>query len=427
MLETQSNPSANRTQINLVGLPEEVEKAVFAGIRSAAELIDLTQHSGTQARLGALDVVPFMPVRDLSLEDCVHHARRLAHSIAQSLQLPVYLYGAAAVRLERQHLHNLLHPHFQYEHLERHISTDPHWMPDYGPALLGRAGAVLIGVHWPPVELRVVLSTAHYEVLSTIAEAISEAGGWHEVVALVGQEEGRGLLQVTLKDYQRVPIGRLLEAIRREAARFGVQIEQTQVQGIVPQAVLLDSAAWYMQMPAIDPANLLETRIAQAQADQLPLAHEEPPVPLDATQHLTLPEPHQVSGLEDFADALAAATVTPGGGGCRCANGAPWRQHSRRWSPGSRRTSAATKKCAPICWLSALPCCPCAKSSYKPLTGTWRLLRACWPPCGCPANPRSAKGNSGRHAGRHRCSTGNCALCLREPASAWASRRVGES
>ena len=144
----------NQTEITLVGLPSEVEKAIFAGVRVSLELINLNQHRGDAPRFGAADVIAFMPIRDLSLDQAVESAQRFGRRVAQELEIPVYFFGAAALRPDYYDLAAVHHLDFQYEQLSQQIGSDPRWMPDFGPARLTTAGATFIGAHLPANSLQ---------------------------------------------------------------------------------------------------------------------------------------------------------------------------------------------------------------------------------------------------------------------------------
>lgn len=315
LLDVSSDFDHNRSVVTLAGLPEEVEKAIFAGIRTAAELIDLNQHSGVHPRFGATDVVPFVPLRDVSMDDCVHLAHRLGRRVADELQIPVYFYEYAALRPDYEDLNNIRNAAFQYEQLREVIETDPMWMPDVGRAVIGSAGATLIGARMPLIILNVFLNTDNIEIARRIAKAIQYSeGGLRYVKSSSFLVNGRAQISLNLTNYQKTPIFRAVEFVRREAARYGVAIESSEIMGLVPEDALLDSAEWYLQLNGFKRDNRLEYRIAQAEAEPTQLSQEEPPIPEDATYHVVLPPTNEVRRPEQFAAAVAQPTATPAGG-----------------------------------------------------------------------------------------------------------------
>jgi glutamate formiminotransferase/formiminotetrahydrofolate cyclodeaminase len=312
VLDTSSDADHNRTVVTFVGDPESVERAAFAGIRTAAELIDMTQHSGEHPRLGASDVIPFVPIRDVSMNECVAIAQRLGQRVGQELNVPVYLYEAAATRPERENLADLRSAKFQYEQLRDTIGTDPNRMPDFGPAAIGTAGASVIGARAPLVAYNVYLNTNNVEIASKIARAIRHSNGGFRYVKSSGfLVEGQAQVSINLTNYQKTPVYRVVEAIRREAERYGVGITFSELIGLAPQDFFVEAARWYLQLDKFEPDQILEYRIQVAEAQSSVLAQEEPPVPEGSTLHVPATE---APGPVQFVSAVAAATPTPGGG-----------------------------------------------------------------------------------------------------------------
>lgn len=314
ILDTSSDPDHNRTVITFVGAPEDVERAAFAAIKTAAERIDMTQHSGEHPRLGASDVVPFVPIRDVTMDECVDIARRLGRRVGDELGIPVYLYEAAATSPDRENLANLRSSTFQYEQLAEVIATDPARMPDFGPAQLGTAGATVIGARPPLVAFNVYLNTNNQAIAQKIARAIRHSSGGLRYVKGVGfMVEGQAQVSMNLTNYQKTPVHRVVEMIRREAERYGVGITHSELVGLAPQEFFVEAARWYLQLDKFQPDQILEYRIQRAEAERSALAEEEPPVPEEATRRVPaietpLPTPAQ------FTSAVADGTPTPGGG-----------------------------------------------------------------------------------------------------------------
>jgi glutamate formiminotransferase/formiminotetrahydrofolate cyclodeaminase len=322
ILDTSSDPDHNRTVVTFAGTPEAVERAMFAGIQTAAERIDMTRHSGEHPRLGATDVVPFVPIRDVKMEDCVAIALRLGRKVGEELDIPVYLYEAAATRPDRQNLENLRGTSFQYEQLREVISTDPDRMPDFGPAVMGTAGATVIGARHPLVAYNVYLATGDVEIARQIARAVRHSSGGLRYVKAAGfLVEGQAQVSMNLTNYQKTPVHRIVELIRSEAARYGVAVAFSELIGLAPQDFFVDAARWHLQLDKFVPDQILEYRIQQAEAADVVLADEEPPVPEEASRPVvtieTLPRTPA-----PFVGAVADGTPTPGGGAVAALAGA---------------------------------------------------------------------------------------------------------
>ncbi len=295
LLDHSSDFDHNRSVLTFVGTPEGVEAAAFAAIQLAARLIDLTQHSGEHPRIGATDVVPFIPVRGVTMDDCVEMAHRLGKRVGQELGIPVYLYEKAATRPDRQNLENIRKGEF--EGLREEIKTNPDRAPDFGPVELGTAGATVIGARAPLIAYNVYLNTNDIEAANKIARVIRHStGGLRFVKALGLLVDGRAQISMNLTDYARTPIHRVQELIRIEAARYGYQITHAELVGLIPEQALLDSARWYLQLDLFDEHQILEWQLQTAEAsDTTPTA---------------------------FLEALASGDPTPGGGSMAALAGA---------------------------------------------------------------------------------------------------------
>lgn len=297
MLDRHSDLDHNRTVLTFVGPPAAVEEAAFRSIATAAELINLDEHRGEHPRIGATDVVPFVPISGATMQDCVEMARRLARRVGSELQIPVYLYEEAATRPERQNLENIRRG--QYEALKEEMGVRPEREPDFGPNWVGPAGATVIGARPPLVAFNVYLTTDDVSIAKKIAKALRfSSGGLRYVKGLGLLVEGRAQVSMNLTNFRGTPIARVVEMIRREAARYGVGIHHSELVGLIPQEALVDAALWYLQLDDFEPEQILEQRLASAQA--------EAPAPADGAAP---PAPGQ-----EFLDALAAGTAAPGGG-----------------------------------------------------------------------------------------------------------------
>lgn len=297
LLDRSSDLDHNRTVLTFAGPPFAIEEAAFRAIKTASELIDLNHHTGEHPRIGATDVVPFVPLSGVSMEECIEMAKRLGERVGNELSIPIYLYEAAATRPERVNLENIRRG--QYEGLKAEIESNPDRQPDYGPAKLGTAGATVIGARNPLIAFNVYLTTDDVELARKIARAIRHSsGGLRYVKALGLLVEGRAQVSMNLTNFRETSLARVVEMIRREAQRYGVGIHHSELVGLIPQEALVDAAVWYTQLDAFDKEQVLETRLVDSSA--------------------TAPQPKPVSFIEE----LAAPTATPGGGSAAAYAGA---------------------------------------------------------------------------------------------------------
>lgn len=260
ILDQTSDPDHNRSVITFAGEPAGVEEAAFRMIARAAALINLDEHTGEHPRIGATDVVPFIPIEDATMKDCVAIARRVGARVGEGLGIPVYLYENAAQRPDRTRLEDIRKG--QYEGLKELIASDPYRAPDYGPKALGPAGATVIGAREFLVAYNIYLTTADVSIAKKIATAIRHSsGGMRYLKALGLLVEGRAQVSMNLTDFRKTPLGRVTELVRREAARYGVGIKHAELVGLIPQQALIDAAAWYLQLDGFEAGQLLERRL----------------------------------------------------------------------------------------------------------------------------------------------------------------------
>ncbi len=293
LLDRHSDEDHNRTVVTFVGSPEAVEEAAFRGVAKAAELIDLNQHTGEHPRIGAADVVPFVPIQGVKMTDCVEMARRLGRRVGEELGIPVYLYEEAATRPDRVNLEDIRRG--EYEALKEEIGVNPAREPDFGPARVGPAGATVIGARAPLIAFNVYLTTDDVRIASKIARAVRHSsGGLRYVKALGMLVEGRAQVSMNLTNYRKTPIARVVEMIRREAARYGVAVHHSELVGLVPEDALIDAAQWYLQLDQFEPEQVLERRMYAALRESPQQTAEAKP--------------------STFLDDLASGTPTPGGG-----------------------------------------------------------------------------------------------------------------
>ncbi|MBL8154576.1 MAG: glutamate formimidoyltransferase [Anaerolineae bacterium] len=263
LLDVSSDADHNRSVVTFAGEPEAVLEGAFAAIRTAAEKINLDEHQGQHPRIGAADVVPFVPLQGMTLDDCAVMARRLGQRVGDELGIPVYLYAHTATRPDRQDLQAIRRG--GYETLKEAVLTDPNKQPDFGPARLGTAGATVIGARVPLVAFNVFLTTDDVQIARRIAAAVRHSsGGYHYLKSLGFLVKGRAQVSMNFTDPTRTPIARVVETIRREAARYGVSIHHTELVGLIPQGAVLDAAGWYLQLDALRPGQVLETALRSA-------------------------------------------------------------------------------------------------------------------------------------------------------------------
>jgi glutamate formiminotransferase len=263
LLAYESDKDHNRSVFTFIGEPESVRKAAFSAISKASELIDMNKHEGEHPRIGATDVVPFIPISEISMDDCVNLARALGHEVAEKLKIPIYLYEHAALKPERQNLANIRRG--EYEGLKEAILKDPDRKPDFGPSELHpTAGATVIGARMPLIAYNVNLNCADIDIAKSIAKAIRHSSGGLKYVKALGLEiKERGIVQISmnLTNYQKTPVHRVFEMIKSEAARYGVDIQGSEVIGLIPMDALVDTADFYLRIENFNKSQILENRL----------------------------------------------------------------------------------------------------------------------------------------------------------------------
>ena len=303
LLDREMDADHNRCVITLVGDPVNVAEAAIRGVGKAAELIDLTHHTGAHPRLGAADVIPFIPIEGATLEDCATIARRVGEEIWKRYSVPVYLYEAAAQTPERQNLENVRRG--QFEGIREEVKTNPARRPDFGDAALHpTAGATIVGARKFLVAYNVYLNTPDVEIAKKVAKSIRFSNGGLRYVKGMGVPV-RGLAQVSmnLTDTDQTPIARVFEYVKREAARYGVLPLSSEIVGLIPKRALEDAAEWFLQIENFDSSLILENRLAAVMSGKMAVGGIR-------------------SGVEPFIEQLVAPTATPGGGCASAAAGA---------------------------------------------------------------------------------------------------------
>lgn len=263
VLDHEMDANHNRCVITFVGDRASVEEAAMMGARMAVELIDMNRHHGEHPRIGALDVLPFVPVTGITMDGCVELARSVGRRIADELAIPVYLYEAAATRPDRKDLPNLRR--VEYEGLKEAIQTDPDRRPDFGPSRLHpSAGATVVGARPLLIAWNVDLATKDVRVAKRIAKAIRESDGGLPAVRAKGFElADRGMVQVSMNmiDYHKTSLLRVYEEICRLAAEEGVEIAESEIVGLVPLEPLVEAAGAHMKLANFHRSQILETRL----------------------------------------------------------------------------------------------------------------------------------------------------------------------
>jgi glutamate formiminotransferase/formiminotetrahydrofolate cyclodeaminase len=288
ILDRHQDADHNRSVITFVAPPESVGQAAYQGIARAAELIDLNRHQGEHPRLGAADVVPFVPLEGTTMEECIDLARKLGQRVGEELHIPVYLYEAAASRPDRVQLENIRRGEF--EALREAIGRDPDRAPDFGPSRLGPAGATVIGARRPLIAYNVYLDTSDLQLAKDVARRVRQSSGGLPAVKALGMlVEGRAQVSMNLTDYERTSLPAAYEAVVKAAAARGAAVHHSELVGLIPQAALLEAARDFLRLEPYSPDQVLETRLYAA---------------------ISARPPAEGSFLEQ----LAAARPTPGGG-----------------------------------------------------------------------------------------------------------------
>ena len=303
LLDREMDADHNRCVITLVGEREAIQEAAIRGVGKAAELIDLTRHQGAHPRMGAADVVPFIPIDGVTIEDCVAMARHVGAEIWRRFEVPVYLYEAAAATPERQNLENIRRG--QFEGIRDEIAVNPARRPDFGdPRVHPTAGATVVGARKALIAYNIFLSTADVDIAKKIAKAVRfSTGGLRFVKGAGFLVRGMAQVSMNLTDFEQTPIHRVFEFVKREAARYGVVPVSSEIVGLIPKLALEQAAEWFLQVENFDSSLVLENRLAAVMSGKL------------AAGGIS-------AGVAPFIEQLAAPTATPGGGSAAAASGA---------------------------------------------------------------------------------------------------------
>jgi glutamate formiminotransferase / formiminotetrahydrofolate cyclodeaminase len=303
VMDIEMDADHHRSVITFVGEKDRVGEGALQAIGAATELIDLNRHSGAHPRIGATDVVPFIPVRGVTLEECVAIARQVGAEAARRFSIPIYLYEAAATRPERVQLENIRRG--QFEGLRQEIESSDDRLPDFGvPRLHPTAGATIVGARKFLIAYNINLDTPDLGIAKSIAKAIRFSSGGLRFVKAMGVDlKARNQAQVSmnLTDFEQTPIHRVFETVKHEAERYGVTIAGSEIVGLVPQKALEMSAEYYLQIENFRAELVFENRLN---------------ILLEGSPDLAAMK------IADFLDSVSATTPAPGGGSVAALAGA---------------------------------------------------------------------------------------------------------
>ncbi|MEF9954726.1 MAG: glutamate formimidoyltransferase [Clostridium sp.] len=265
LLDYQTDPNHNRCVVTVIGDPEPLRDAVVASFGKAVELIDMTKHEGQHPRMGAVDVVPFIPCRNTTLEEADALAKEVAKEVADKYGVPCFLYESSASAPHRANLASIRKG--QFEGMAEKMKNTEMWAPDFGPATIHpTAGVSAIGARMPLVAFNVNLDTANLDIANQIAKRIRHINGGYRFVKAIGiMLDDRNMAQVSmnLTDYTKTAIYRAFEAVKMEAKRYGVHAVETEIVGLLPMQALVDCAEYYLQVANFDPSQVMENRLLE--------------------------------------------------------------------------------------------------------------------------------------------------------------------
>jgi len=300
VIDYEMDADHNRAVVTFVCHPNLAVEAAFRGYQKAAELIDMSTHTGGHPRMGACDVCPFIPLGETTEEEAVELAHKLGKRVGEELQIPVYLYEKAATSSTRRNLANVRQG--QYEGIRDTIETDPARRPDYGPSKMNiKAGATAIGVRFFLVAFNVYLDSTNLQIAQKIADAVRSIRGGYRFVKAMGveiKERNQVQISMNLVNYTQTPIFRVFETIKSEAARYGVNIVSSEIVGMVPNDALVDVADFYLRFENFSKGQILEEKLT------------------------ALGGASQSGGGTSFYDEVASVSPAPGGGSVAASAGA---------------------------------------------------------------------------------------------------------
>ncbi len=264
LLDYSMDKDHNRTVVTFIGQPEGVLEAAFNAAKVAGTLIDMETHKGEHPRMGATDVIPLIPISEVTMEECIEYSKKLGQRIGEELGISVYLYERSAQSSDRENLADVRRG--QYEAMEVKLKED-NWHPDFGPSELNKkAGVTGVGARMPLVAFNVNLATDNLEVAKNIAKAVRFGGGGFRYCKALGIEiKERGIVQVTMNlvDYTKTPVHRVFDFIEREANRYGVNVIGSEIIGLLPMNAMIDAADYYLKVENFSYDQILEKRIME--------------------------------------------------------------------------------------------------------------------------------------------------------------------
>lgn len=262
LLDYSMDKDHNRTVITFCGDVDGIKEAAFNLAKKASEIIDMRYHKGEHPRIGALDVMPFIPVKNVTMDECVDIAREVGKRIGEELNIPVYLYEEAQLNPKRRNLEDIRRG--EYEHFFEKIKM-PEWTPDFGPQEMNeKSGATVIGARQYLIAYNVNLGTNNIDIAKKIAKAVRFSGGGFRYLKAIGVNlKDRNIVQVSMNftNYEKTPVFRVFEAIKREAHRYGVNVIGSELIGLIPAKALYDAAEYYLMMENFSYDKVIENRI----------------------------------------------------------------------------------------------------------------------------------------------------------------------
>jgi len=266
LLDVQSDPDHNRSVLSLAGDAGTLKQAILSLFEHAVQAIDLRSHQGEHPRLGAVDVVPFIPIEGATMQDCVALAREVGEAVAERFAVPVFLYEEAATAPHRRNLEDIRRG--QFEGLPEKLK-DPQWAPDFGPSQPHpSAGATVVGARAPLIAFNINLGTQDVEIAKRIAKAIRHSNGGYRYVKAMGlllQQRNVAQVSINMTDFTKTPLHRVFESVRAEAARYGVNVIGSEVVGLVPAQALIDAADYLLRLESFNPSQVLERRMREVE------------------------------------------------------------------------------------------------------------------------------------------------------------------
>lgn len=262
LLDYSMDKDHNRSVVTFIGEPEKVIQAAFNAAKVAAELIDMKNHTGGHPRMGATDVIPLIPISDVTMEECIEYSLKLGQRIGDELGIPVFLYEKSAKTKERENLADIRRG--QYEGMAEKLQQKE-WQPDFGPNTLNeKAGVTAVGARMPLVAFNVNLATKDLEIAKKIAKVVRARTGGFTYCKAIGLEiTERDIVQVSMNmvDYTKTSLFRVFDTIEREARRYGVNVIGSEIIGLVPMQALVDVADYYLRLENFDSSQILEKRM----------------------------------------------------------------------------------------------------------------------------------------------------------------------